>query len=267
MAGCLARAGLPAVVEQRPDDQQEVKLDTDQPYLGCFADAAAGCALGLGGSDDPAVEKDMTVFEYGLEDRADGGPAMVIRAPAGLALPATLPAGGFLIVGATDHTEAWTACLAETGYTNPPPEIQIDRDEELRDKEAIVEATLAWADCARREGLAVQDPEPPAADGWQTRPAALIDAGISAADLRAVLRACPNFDADAHTADLAAQRQDDYDPALAVVDPEILLDAPGWRDGELPEAGAAEWTPERQALWDELTAANKAFWDAQGSLG
>ena len=81
------------------------------------------------------------------------------------------------------------------------------------------------------------------ADGWQTRPAALIDPSLSVAELRAVLRVCPNFDEDAHAVDAAAQREEDYDPSLRVVDPEIMLDAPSWRDGNLPEAGQDDWTP------------------------
>ncbi|MDR0625727.1 MAG: hypothetical protein LBG11_00470 [Bifidobacteriaceae bacterium] len=239
MADCLAEAGIPAFADHRQDGEWEVRLDTDESYVMCSADGICGAQRG---------ESKLSVSQLPL-------------------LPDVLPEGGYLAVGATDQSAAWAACLAQTGYAIPPPEIAIDRDEELAEKNAIIEATLTWANCARLQGLTVQDPDPPVADGWTTRPAALIDTAISVAELRTVLTACPNFDQAAHEADSAAQLRDDYDPSLRVVDPVILLDAPTWRDGDLPEQGDADWTPEREALWDELQAANRAFYETQGGLG
>ncbi|MDR2373803.1 MAG: hypothetical protein LBD77_06855 [Bifidobacteriaceae bacterium] len=237
MAACLSEGGAPAVAVTREDGQLEVRMDTDESYVGCFADGGACLA---------SVSEDTK--SAGLPNP-----------------PAGKESGDWLVVGGVDHSEAFAACAAETGYR--PPVWLFERDEELRQKEAIVEATLTWTRCAREQGLSVRDPEPPVADSWQTRPAALIDPAASAAELRATLAVCPNFDTEAHTADAAAQRQEDHDPSQAVVDPEIYVDAPGWRDGVIPEPGSPEWTAQLAALWDEITAANRAFWQSQGGLG
>jgi hypothetical protein len=243
LAVCLTEAGLPARAERRDDGQFEVTLETDEPYFGCFDAWGGRCVHGSGNQPEGVAKTNLAAME---EYRKN-------------------PEGDFLVVGQEDHAEAFAGCLAETGYT--PPEVTVDSEEELAQKRAIVEVTLKWANCARSEGLAVTDPAAPVADNWETTPAALIPPSTPADQLRSVLGACPNFDQAAHAADAAAQLEPDYDPSRAVVDPVIQIDAPVWREGQLPEAGAAEWTEEGQALWDALTAANRAFWDGQGGVG
>ncbi|MDR2567609.1 MAG: hypothetical protein LBC97_16460 [Bifidobacteriaceae bacterium] len=243
MAECLTDAGLPAKAEPREfDGVPQVELITDEPYQACFAGEFTSCVLGMPEDGDP---------DLNLEQRKEYADQAL--------------EGDALRIGDADHSEVWAACLAATGYTLPGP--PVDKDEELAEKAAIVEATLAWASCARTQGLTVTDPEPPVADAWATRPAALLDPRISPDELHSALEACPNFDVEAHEADAAAQREADYDPAQGVFDPEIKLDAPGWRGEALPQQGSPDWTPELAALWDQITSANHAFWDSQGGVG
>jgi hypothetical protein len=243
MAACLTEAGIPAVSRLRSDGLSQLELETAESYWACLE---GWCWMG--GSTTDGAESVQDLKGARQEPPADGS--------------------DFLLVGQVDQTEAFTTCVAQTGYSHPGPEVDpAEAASELEAKRALVEVTLKWAACARGEGLTVKDPTPPVADAWTTRPAALVDPTISTERLRAVLEVCPSFDAAAAAEDLAAQQESDYAPSQAAVQPEIRLDAPGWRDELVPQEGTEQWTPQLQALWDLLSAANREFWDQQGGVG
>jgi hypothetical protein len=120
-----------------------------------------------------------------------------------------------LIVGATDHTETFRACVEESGYTEPV--FQADPAEEIKEKQAILSVTVAWAKCARENGYPdLADPLPAVADQWVTTPTAVLPAETTPEDLAGLLAECP---ADAES--------EYYDGGP--VSAEIGFDVPGFR--------------------------------------
>jgi hypothetical protein len=179
----------------------------------------------------------------------------------------------YLIIGEEDHTQAFAQCLTQTGYTSP--EWLGTEQQELRDKQAAAEATVQWAKCARQNGYPdLQDPAPPQADGWTTRPVAVLPAATTVGALQALLAACPNFDVAAHKAqaDAIGALPDDATEAereavrqqFPAADPEIGFDYPGW-DGLAPAEQDPQINPADQerlaALNQTLLAASQAFWE------
>jgi hypothetical protein len=132
----------------------------------------------------------------------------------------------FLIIGDQDHTAAFRECLANTGYTEP--DWSMTPAQELQEKEQRLEAITNWIKCARDNGYPdLQDPPTPKADNWDTQPMALLPRVTTETELRALLKACPNFNEQDTKAGLDE------------------LNAAGYND--LPTAQARE-------LWDEMVA-------------
>lgn len=180
----------------------------------------------------------------------------------------------FLIVGDTDHSHTFVACLDQTGYTDPVAEN--NPAEELQTKLAVAEATNRWIACARENGFpALKDLDPPQADDWATTPVAVLPGDITDTELRELVRACPVFDIEAAAAmveELLALGPDVTPEERSAIEqnhergpePAIGFDLPGW-DGN--SGGISSGVPayqrgmELQAIINE---AKDAFYaDAQ----
>jgi hypothetical protein len=113
-----------------------------------------------------------------------------------------LPPQPYLVVGATDMTEVAVECLASSKYEEPV--YQVDPAEELLEKQLLFDSGAAWVKCARENGLPnLKDPDPPKADNNETTPYVLLPGDITEVELRGLLAACPNFDAEATDALMA----------------------------------------------------------------
>ncbi|MDR3360615.1 MAG: hypothetical protein LBO20_08230 [Bifidobacteriaceae bacterium] len=183
----------------------------------------------------------------------------------------------YLIVGEDDHSELFATCLEESGYTQP--EYKIDPAEEIKEKQASLEATNKWIGCARENGYPdMADPAPPKADEYQTQPMAILPADITEADLRALLKACPNFDVEDHkAADLETIEVLKKDPNMSdsetmkfyeelakkhpgSIDPQIGFDAPGF-NGNM---GGAAGMPE-DAEFERLSKLQEVLYEAMSA--
>jgi hypothetical protein len=165
--------------------------------------------------------------EHGAEDTLD---ALVSGGPREIQMPGTEPDAAesppaFLIVGDADHTELLQGCIKETGYVEPV--FYADPAEELKEKQATLEATLAWIECARQNGYPdIRDPAAPVADQRITTPTAVLPLETTTQDLERLLSECP---ADVGDASLDG----------IIVSAEIGFDAPGFR-GDLSEDAEIE---------------------------
>jgi mRNA interferase MazF len=258
LASCLQNAGIPAVAVPIEDDPSQVwvQLETSHASESRLPDGDYLRAFSTEEWDpdfDAEWEQlgDLTA-KYTVEDqqRAGGG---------------EMPP--YLVIGRTDHTEAFTACLKQSGYSNPLPP-PADRAEELRGKQGEAQASAAWAQCARDNGFPdTKDPAAPVADNYATQPTAVLPATIAEGDLRQLLEDCPPIDptaeaaweearaaggyqnpmSEAEWAELTAQTPYPYRPAIG-------FDYPGFRgDVSEPAGDDAELVDRLLALIDVKT--------------
>jgi hypothetical protein len=175
----------------------------DPSVLNQYAESSGGTVVY--GSSGSAVAEPTEASEAAEEEPAEE-PSTAATAPEESPEPGDAEETGepeeefeqpppYLIVGDTDHTEAYVKCLKTTGFTQP--EYKPDPKEELKEKQRTLEATTDWLTCARENGYPnLKDPPAPKADEYQTQPMALLPADITEAELRALLATCPNFDAE-----------------------------------------------------------------------
>jgi hypothetical protein len=205
MAECLTKAGIPAKTQSWDDakGQKQLELETDEPYTMSLAD---GGGITSAGNDPNITDADWEATSDRLEELAakhqppqaelDSYWAAWEEAEKNGEDPESIPSPkyqSYLIIGETDHTEAFSKCLKDSGYTEPVWEN--DPAEELKQKERTLEATNEWIKCARDNGYPnLEDPAPAKADDWETSPMAILPGDITEGDLRTLLGNCPNFD-------------------------------------------------------------------------
>jgi hypothetical protein len=268
---CLKDAGVPAELHAFGADQ----ADFDVAY-----DGAAAWSLGDGDfatSWGSAVQSDQEVaaaehqlallistYDPAFLDGFDEGSAGGAQDPVGVGdTTGTAAVQPYLILGDRDFTEDFRTCLESSGFTSPRP--VVDPAEELKAKHQALDATTRWVKCAREHGYPqLEDPPAPQADGYRTRPAALLPADIAEPQLRELLTACPAFDKDAHTAadaeldamygEMLSQAETErrwteiVDRHPGCIDPVIGFAAPGF------DFGAVGDDPEGASVIDEDAA-------------
>jgi hypothetical protein len=267
MAACLTAAGVAATAE--PVDGEgtslAVQIGGDQMSL---ANYGGGQAM-LSAAKGDAEPIDEAAF-FALAAQYDPAYADTPAAPATEDgdMPLVSEAEPYLIVGATDHTPDFVKCLEETGYTEP--EFVPDADEELAEKQAALDVTLAWADCAREHGFTqVKDPRPPVADRHMTMPTALLPADLTVPELTALLEDCPNFDPapfearDVAEAELGADATEDEISELyatfPIPQPQIGFDVRGF-DGDWSVPPDPETDAKLRPLLDLLARRSMEYW-------
>jgi hypothetical protein len=283
LASCLRAAGLPAEAQDYdPLGQKEIFFTVDEPFVFDLGNGRMQISRGAKGDQAALRRLVEAASQYGGQpggsfnlNLGDTDTVVEIRPGAAASGAGEFPA--YLIIGETDHSAVFAACLTESGYTQPI--VQFDPTEELAEKQAQAEAAIKWAACAREHGYsAVQDPPPPQADNWATHAAAVLPANISAPELRQLLEQCPNFDAAAQAVYDQAARQfgpdataEDWVELEYPVQPQIAFDSPlgtALAVGDPPPAGAG---PAEVAHLEELIAilaeAYNAYFAAAGSLG
>jgi hypothetical protein len=124
----------------------------------------------------------------------------------------------WLVIDGKDYSEAFADCLSQTNYREPYGEA--DPAERLARMQAIAEASNSWAECARDFGLRdVADADGPVL-GDSGTPTVYIPASIQPEQLRALVKQCPTFDAEA---ELAMAKRASEDPDEYVAPPRASL--------------------------------------------
>ncbi|MDR1189654.1 MAG: hypothetical protein LBK95_19745 [Bifidobacteriaceae bacterium] len=255
---CLTGAGIPVETDPTGDGQTYVFIVPEGDHLM----SGGGGPTGVSG-EEPA---------WMLEMAAKYDPTLAnpeAYSASGAPVPDIEP---YLIIGQTDFTEDFRACLETSGYTEPVN--YPDPEAEVAAKQSYLQATLDWIDCARSNGYPnIDDPLPVKADEWQTEPMAVLDADMSQQALRELLAVCPNFDeaaqADQDQAVYALGAGPDEEDLAKAMDehpysqPNIGFDLPGL-DGDA-RPGKPTDPPEDHgvyALFEILREARAAYQEA-----
>ena len=290
MAECLKAAKIEAktYTDKSLKGQKQLEIVTDEAYTMSLTDgggmSSAGNAELSSDAEYEAVydhlnelaakyqpsEADWASYEAAIEQaEKEGKDIDSIPAP---------ESKSYLIIGEVDHTEAFSKCLKESGYTDPVYES--DPDEEKKQKELVLEATTEWIKCARDNGFPdLADPAPAKADDWQTYPTAILPGTITEAELRTLVDKCPNFDRERTEAmfeemiKLGPDATDEEmsklyeDFAEEATDPSIGFDLPGW-DGQPYEGTAVTEDGEESAdpEYEKGSALSDVLWEKQGQF-
>jgi len=100
----------------------------------------------------------------------------------------------WLEINGSDKSAIWQQCNESSKYADP--DTAADPVEELKSKQAIVDATNAWVDCARAHGFPDLQDVAAATDNWEPYPRADLPLDTTVEDLTDLLKVCPNFDAE-----------------------------------------------------------------------
>ncbi|MDR1392709.1 MAG: hypothetical protein LBJ62_01875 [Bifidobacteriaceae bacterium] len=236
---CLEQHDVPARILYS-EDGMSVEKTSSEASLTCFGGQCVYWGADGASPGDAASQRQFELYE-------------AMRAAKGLGDTADL-----LFVGDVDFTDQFAACLLEAKFNQadfaPTPQ------DELKVKALIAAAGQTWAECVRQSKLsAVSDPAAPIADGYFTRPTALLPAAITEARLRDVLAACPPVPA------AKTVREEDIGDATiysAAALPEVGFDYPGFDGkGGTPPEDETSLRLDRlsgiviqvsQAAWEEL---------------
>ncbi|MDR1428235.1 MAG: hypothetical protein LBJ08_10860 [Bifidobacteriaceae bacterium] len=226
---CLADAGLPARIEETDNGGTRV----DWPQEGY--DILAIIPL-----PDPELYRTQSPAVYWIPGRSgdfedENGTFERFMTEHQLAMDYGLEIDG------VDHSATLAACHRQFPYQDPYAES--DPAEELRGKQLLADSTNAWIACARDNGLPnLADVSPGKADNWLTSPTAIVPLSTTPDALRAILQACPNFDAE----QAGKMEQSGFDAVAFRPDPAIQVDD---ANGEEEAARYAELT----AILNEAT--------------
>ncbi|MDR0625792.1 MAG: hypothetical protein LBG11_00805 [Bifidobacteriaceae bacterium] len=289
MVECLNAAKIEAktYTDKSLKGQKQLEIVTDEAYTMSFADGGGMASAGNAQLSDAEYEAayahldelaakyqpseaEWASYEAAIEQaEKEGKDIDSVPAP---------ESKSYLIIGEVDHSEAFSKCLKESGYTEPVYEN--DPDEEKKQKELVLEATTNWIKCARDNGFPdLADPAPAKADDWQTNPTAILPGTITEAELRTLLEQCPNFDRETNEAmfeEMIKLGPDASDEEMSklyekyadeATDPNIGFDLPGW-NGEpyegtpVTEEGEESADPE----YEKGSALSEVLWESQAQF-
>ncbi|MDR0284190.1 MAG: hypothetical protein LBI33_04775 [Propionibacteriaceae bacterium] len=285
LTGCTTgEPDLPTLTEGTPTPTAQFQglQDVAKAFDDCLTDAGFTVSLGDVNDMGPVQVNFWPPGLFVMYEDADGtqGYAQPAAAGGGFAELTTEQqaawdeftqahhAGPTLLVDGADRSEPWAKCLATTGYSSlnilnsvPPPPI------DPAELALEVESNNQWAACARDNGWPeVADSPMPTEVGVE--PQIILPDRMTEDQLRLLLAACPNFDADKWKQDAAWHQapHDTLHPPGWLPDPIILFDTASAEFGDLasqtPEQAAAlaHW----QALMMVLNGARMAYVDGQG---
>ena len=130
--------------------------------------------------------------------------------------------GPRFIDGAQDYSDVYAQCVDESGFF--VPDAQIDPNEEAVLKLAQADASNRWAECAREFGYHEVKDTSYTVDNWETSPEVVIPAGITEAELRSLLAACPYGEPESDVQPRLALGTDPADPNYEAMR-EILVES------------------------------------------
>jgi hypothetical protein len=173
---CLRAAGLPASLEQ-VDGGVSVGWDQDGHDI-LSSSPVLGVAFVRGLSRDLGEESADAAFgAFTSSHRVEEGYSWGLE------------------VDGVDYSDTYEECWESSGYTDPVA--AADPAVEMLGKRLVADSTNAWLACARENGYPDwADVDPGVPDDWWTSPTAYIPLSMAPEELRALLAACPNFDAD-----------------------------------------------------------------------
>jgi len=205
-----------------PDDVATLEQPTSPTASLTQADAAralvkcmdrAGIKMELiEAEDDQAWAGPMGYSSFGTRD-PDGLPGFVGVETASYAdwqrldqqlrqIGQARPGSWILLIDGQDYSEAYDACIKESGYTEPG--FQMDPVEDARNRQLNAEAGAAWAACAREHGYPNVDDPVPGKPGDDDYPTIVLSFSMTDQALKALIAECPTFD---------RQIQEEYDKA------------------------------------------------------
>jgi hypothetical protein len=147
-----------------------------------------------------------------------------------------------LWVDGSDYSTEFTRCVQASGYI--APRLWTNPAVELKEKTAVIEASIEWARCARANGFpGLADPAPAVADNYATSPMVMLPADTSVVQVEALVAACGSLNEWGKRA-----FEEGLDPAIAP----FSVPAVGFEDND-DDSGTV--SPERQALIEERNRA------------
>ncbi|MDR0432438.1 MAG: hypothetical protein LBH48_03890 [Bifidobacteriaceae bacterium] len=213
LVDCLLDFGLPAWLEPVSDGRAQLRWREDTGQWLAVRDAAGATTLG----NIPESVKDGFLADSSGE----------------LAL----------LVDGKDRTADYGICLDRSGYVEPSETLAYSQEVQL-ERMGTLEATNAWAQCARVNGY-------PGLRGVPAKVVADIDAAIEVVlpksmnveALRALLLECPTFDPESATVESIeidgrriATIDEGPSPGIALLPPDFDSD-PGTSDSEMQAVG------------------------------
>ncbi len=257
-ADCMSAAGIPAAVIDNPQGDPTRVVPSGDHVVMMYADGIGVSWNGnkvTGDVRPPTEDQKKSMMNLGTQG-------------------STNP---FLIIDGIDHSEAFIACLNETGYSDIAAQSVMSQNR--LDPATIarqVEANNIWAACVRQNGWPeVEDSVMPLDLETVEWPVVRLPSTITETQLRQLLAACPNFDPEQMEKLQEYQRTesdptrwpDDYLP-----EPSIQIDPPEGLTVPNGQATTEPLTPEQQAALDDyyrLTSvpsnAARDYYDAQAS--
>ncbi|MDR0432277.1 MAG: hypothetical protein LBH48_03070 [Bifidobacteriaceae bacterium] len=172
LQGCLADAGLPAVVVPVDGGEAEVGWAEGHEVVARDLDGGTTMLAGPSGAVDPAISDAVL--------NGDADPLTGELAPA-------------LWVDGVDKSAVWAGCLESSGYTPPSPESDTDPGELLRGSQRQADAANDWIRCARENGLENLADVTADDSGMAPGPHVVVPLSTPPDLLRSVVAECPTF--------------------------------------------------------------------------
>jgi hypothetical protein len=240
---CLVDAGLPAEIfpvnTDEPDGDAWVSFGAAEtvqviPGEGGMTSVSSEGAGGSGGGSG-ITEEEREAFLEAHQDPESFG----------------------LLVDGVDRSADFERCYTESGYTEP--EFTADPAAQALFNTRIAEATNTWIACARENGYPDLSDVAASSEDPDYYPNVELPSTITEEALRALLDACPNFDAEAWGEMLDAQSTGTMTEANIPTDPAISIAQPP--ESMNGDAAATErWEKLNEILWEKQAE----FYESRG---
>jgi len=237
----MDRAGIEMELMEEEGDQASVMPKDFSIYAQGNPDGGWGAA-----GDEGATEADWDKQNQLMDSLAESKPDSWI-----------------LVIDGEDVSEAFDACVKESGYTEP--EFQVDPVEDAKQRQLDASAGAKWAACAREHGYPnIKDPVPGKPE--DDYPTVVLPFSMTEEALEALVAECPTFD---------RQVQEDYDQKSQ--DPEFDPDGseyPRWPNidfdyvwPENPDDVDPNIEQKWDRFWEILFAEQNAYYDSLSGDG
>jgi hypothetical protein len=240
---CLTDAGFPAIIEDMPTGESWVWIESDDTVIQVWED---GNNFFWSQGTWPLAEGPEAQDEYRAHMEA------MTRAAKDSSF------GYVVYVGDADRTADFGPCLAESGYEWPGLQWR-DPEVQLAARRESAELANEWAACARANGVpGVLDAQ--VSEDLDLFPVALLPAGVTEAQIRGLLDACPPWDKEIEEANQEANLAGRTEDLRG--QPSIGFDIEGYREQDEP-GPSPEDKEIYQPLYDLLWSVRSSYYAAQ----
>lgn len=234
---CLVEAGLPAQID--PVDDGDAAGDAfvtfgDHHVLQSIPGLSDTVSEG-NTVEDPISDEDQLAFFESHKDPDTFG----------------------LLVDGVDYSADFERCFTESSYSEP--DFRLNPAEQERQIQGVLDATNTWIACARENGYPDLSDVAASSEDPDYYPNVELPSTITEEALRALLDACPNFDAEAWGEMLDAQSTGTMTEANIPTDPAISIAQPP--ESMNGDAAATErWEKLNEILWEKQAE----FYESRG---